>query len=68
MPLTENKVDYMPINVKIKGHIYAINRNKTLTPHLLSITEYPYFSSLWVKIDQLKTIKRIHYDISVYFM
>ena len=28
-----------------------------LTHHLLSITEYPYFSSIWVKIDQLKQLK-----------
>ena len=32
-------------------------QTKTLTPHLLSINEYPYFSSFWVKIDQLKQLK-----------
>ena len=32
-------------------------KKKTRTHHMLSITEYPYFSSLWVKIDQLKQLK-----------
>ena len=58
MPLTEKYGGLYSINVKIKGHIYVINRKKkkkkNLTHHRLSITEYPYFSSRWVKIDQLK--------------
>ena len=45
------------MNVKIKGHIYVINRKTYLTHLLLSITEYPYFSSLWVKMEQLKQLK-----------
>ena len=32
-------------------------KKKVLTHHLLSIIEYPYFSPLWVKIDQLKQLK-----------
>ena len=47
----------------MKGYIYVIKKKKKkkkkkpLTHQLLSITEYPYFSSLRVKLDQLKQLK-----------